>query len=689
MKTHIVANRHFEMSVLPNGALHAFVVLVGVLCMMQSSAQEKKVAEEMNFILPVHLEEVIIISSYKKALEHESHYKPLSTLDEYLESSQKVDMIKRGAYAWEPVLNDMASERLSITIDGMRIFGACTDKMDPVTSYVDVSNLCEVHVSSGQQGAKQGSTIGGALDLKLEKSNFKPLGWVGTLETGGESNNTAQIIGGELNYSDERFYLDTDIIYRKAENYSAGGGEEVAYSQFEKYNLSVNAGYKTGDGQKLMATFIFDEARDVGYPALPMDVSLARAFIGSVSWYQDAFLRNFTDWETKLYANKVTHIMDDSKRPDVPIRMDMPGWSDTYGYFSQMKLKNEKHRFLVKVDGFYNRSLAEMTMYPNNVEERTMFMLTWPDVRTLNSGFYAEDVIALKKGSLKLSTRLALHNNTVADEFGLNSLRIFYPDMSRVKTRFLKSVSAQYSTKVESVQLRWGLSYGDRAPSVSEGFGFYLFNSFDNHDYIGNPDLKNEKSLEANARVSLGKEKFKMSLEGNFFHMTDYIIGEVHRDLSVMTIGADGVKIYENLEYADLYNITWDTEYAILPRLKWSAAVSYHRGTDQDGRNLPFIGPVGYNTSLQYNHKTFSGSVAMRGAGRQTNFNASYGEDQTNAYSVFSLVLGKSFSFGSDNLYVKSGVENIFDENYSTYTDWKNIPRMGRNFFMAVSYSIN
>lgn len=689
MKTHIVANWHLEMSVLPKEVLHAFVVLAGVLCMMQSSAQEIKVAEQMNIILPIHLEEVIIISSYKKALEHKSHYKPLSTLDEYLESSQKVDMIKRGAYAWEPVLNDMASERLSVTIDGMRIFGACTDKMDPVTSYVDVSNLSEVHVSSGQQGSEQGSTIGGAIDLKLEKSNFKPLGWVGTIETGGESNNAAQIIGGELNYSDERFYLDTDVIYRKAENYSAGRGEEVAFSQFEKYNLSVNSGFKISDGQKLMATFIFDEAHDVGYPALPMDVSLARAFIGSISWFQNAFLGNFTDWETKLYANKVTHVMDDSKRPDVPIRMDMPGWSDTYGYFSQVKLNSEKHRFLTKLDGFYNRSLAEMTMYPNNSNEREMFMLTWPDVRTLNSGFYAEDVIALKKGSLKLSTRLAVHNSNVADEFGLNSLRIFYPDMSQVQTRFLKSFSAQYRTKLKSVLMTGGLSYGDRAPSVSEGFGFYLFNSFDNHDYIGNPDLKNEKSLEANAKVSMKKEKFKMSLGGNFFHMTDYIIGEVHSDLSVMTIGADGVKIYENLEYADLYNITLDAEYTILPQLKWSSAVSYHRGTDQDGRNLPFISPVVYNANLQYSHKTFTGSVVMRGAGQQTNFNASFGEDETDAYSVFSLTLGKSFSFSSDDLYVRLGVENIFDEYYSTYTDWKNIPRMGRNFFMAVSYAIN
>ena len=124
-------------------------------------------------------------------------------------------MIKRGAYAWEPVINDMASERLSVTIDGMRIFGACTDKMDPITSYVDVSNLADVHVAGGQQGAEHGSTIGGAIDMRLEKSNFKRLGWVGSFETGFEANNLAKIIGGELNYSNEKFYVDIPELSAK------------------------------------------------------------------------------------------------------------------------------------------------------------------------------------------------------------------------------------------------------------------------------------------------------------------------------------------------------------------------------------------------------------------------------------------------------------------------------------------
>ncbi len=668
---------------------HILPVFLFVLFSLPATAQEMKVIIEQDSILPIHLNEVIVISSYRRLLEHEAHQKPLSTLDEYLESSKKVNMIKRGAYAWEPVLNDMTTERLSITIDGMRIFGACTDRMDPITSYVDVSNLSDVYVASGQQGSEHGSIIGGALDMRLEKSNFKPLGWETAVETGFESNNGAQIIGGELNYSDERFYADTDIIYRNAENYVAGGGEEVGFSQFTKYNISVNSGYKVADGQKLLTSFIFDEARDVGYPALPMDVSLARAFIGSVSWVQDDFIGGLTKWETKLYANSITHIMDDSQRPDVPIRMDMPGWSDTYGYFSQARLAKEKHSFLFKLDGFYNRSLAEMTMYPNNPNEIPMFMLTWPDVRTLNTGLYAEDVLDLKASTLKISTRLAVQGFNLTDEFGLNSLRIFYPEMAQRQTRFLKSVGAHYQKKTDKLTYNGGLSFGDRAPSVSEGFGFYLFNSFDNHDYIGDPNLKNEQALEANAKIALTLQKLKVGLEGNHFHTQNFIIGEIDPSLSTMTIGAEGVKIYQNLDYANLYNISLDGEYNFTPQLRLSGLVSYHRGTDQDGRNLPFISPFAYSSTLQYTHARFSGALSMRGAADQVNFNPEFGEDRTNAYTVFSLSLGKTFNLNNDSIYVKTGVENIFDEFYSTYTDWNNIPRMGRNIFATVSYAIN
>ncbi|UNY98197.1 TonB-dependent receptor plug domain-containing protein [Zhouia spongiae] len=638
----------------------------------------------------VNLNEVILISSKlkKNNLNYQKQTKPLSSLGEYLESSRKVNMVKRGAYAWEPMLNGMSSERLAVTIDGMRIFGACTDKMDPVTSYVDVSNLSEAHIASGQQGAEYGNTIGGGINLALDKEGFKNQGWTGSLDSGYESNNSLYVLGAETSYSGNHFYLNSDLVYRKADNYKAGGNEEVLFSQYEKYNLSLNSGYKLNDRQDLSATFIYDEARDIGYPALPMDVSLARAFIGSVAFNQDTLFSLFSDWETKAYFNTIKHVMDDTKRPDVPIHMDMPGWSDTYGFYTSLKLNKDRHDFKFKIDGYYNKSFAEMTMYPNNPNEDLMYMLTWPDVRTFNSGIYAEDKMNLEWGHLLLSTRLDIQRSNIKNEFGLNSLKIFYPDMEDSRTRVLKSFSAQFHKQLGNFHLYTGGSFGDRAPSVSEGFGFYLYNSFDNFDYVGNPGLKNEKSLEFNAKIGFIKGAVKTHLEVNHFIINDYIIGVPDASLSPMTIGADGIKIYTNLERAKITNLTFDASCDLNRYFKWSGLISYHRGFDQDREDLPLISPLQYRSRLVFNRRRFSGSISINGAARQNHYSPQYGEDRTDSYTVFSAAVGKQFYIANDDFYVKAGIENIFDSNYSTYTDWKNLPRMGRNFFITLSYTI-
>lgn len=636
----------------------------------------------------IHLNEVMVISAGKQ-LDHQKQRKPLSTLDEFLESSRSINMVKRGAYAWEPTMNDMASERLAVTIDGMQIFGACTDKMDPITSYVDVSNLSEAQIGSGQQGAVFGNTIGGGINLKLDKSNFRPTGWNGSLETAFESNNSMRVFGGELNYSHEKFYLNTDAIYRKADNYNAGGDREVEFSQFEKYNFSLNSGYKLAVDKSISATLIYDEANDVGYPALTMDVSLARAVIGSLGFNQDTLFGNFSNWESKVYYNKIKHTMDDTKRPDVPIHMDMPGWSETAGFYTQANFNKENHHFFFKLDGFYNKSYAEMTMYPNNSNEPLMFMLTWPDVRTKDVGFYAEDHIPLEKASLKLSTRLAYHSNTVADDFGLNSLKIFYPEMEETNTRFLKSFSAQYNKMLNNFHFNGGLSYGERAPSVSEGYGFYLFNSFDNHDYIGDPDLNTESSAEANISITYKKPTFEITAGANYFHVFNYIIGVVDNSLSTMTIGADGIKIYTNLDYAQLFNVSLSGRYTISNSLKLTGQVSCHRGVDNEGENLPLISPISYRSALDFYKNQYSASLSVDGAGEQTNYNPAYGETKTAAYTTVSASFGKRFFINENDFFVKVGIENILDAHYSSYTDWNNIPRMGRNFYLTISYSIN
>lgn len=631
------------------------------------------------------LKEIIVLS--RRKLSNHRQQKTLSSIDDYLEKANKVTMIKRGNYAWEPSVNNMTSERLNITIDGMQIFGACTDKMDPITSYVDVSNLEQVSIGSGQSGSENGHCVGGGIDLQLPTSKFYESGLKTSVDLGYETNGNYRTAGLDMEYSGKSFYISTDGIFRKSENYYAGGNQEVQYSQFQKYNMSLQTGYKLSENNSVDANIIYDRATEVGYPALPMDVSLAEALITSLSHNYASDSTFIKSLESKLYFNTITHIMDDSKRPDVPIRMDMPGWSDTYGLYSKASTDLNKHDLYLQLNAYYNRSLAQMTMFPNDPNQPEMFMLTWPDVRTLYTGIFVKDIYALSQNeTLSSSLRTGFQKNSIASDVGLESLRIFYPDIDDSKSRFLVSVSSDYKFKKPSYDLSFGLGYGERAPSVSEGYGFFLFNSFDRYDYIGNPNLNNEKAVEFNVETNCHTKTFHIGLEASYFYIMDYIIGDIDASINSMTIGANGVRVYKALSNASIFDVFLNFSYQFSDSFSINGTLGYNYGKGSNNEHLPLIKPFSYLTEINYNKRKFNASFQLQGNGNQSQYSNFYGEDETPAYGILNANLGNTFYKNQHKFILKYGVQNLLDTNYSTYADWNNIQRPGRNFYINASY---
>ncbi|RZJ35686.1 MAG: TonB-dependent receptor [Flavobacterium sp.] len=634
------------------------------------------------------LSEVIVIG--KKNQLHEKQAKPLATVDDFLQKSGKIGMVRRGSYAWEPIINGMATERTVITIDGMRIFGACTDKMDPITSYVEVSNLSEATVTSGQQGGCHGATIGGSVDLKRTCCDLEEKPLSTTINTGFETNSRQKILGAALTYSDSLYSFAADFMSRNADNYTAGKGREIQFSQFSKFNISASSAVRLARTKVLEASVIYDKATDVGYPALPMDVSLAEALITSLRLDYRPVDSKVTDWESKIYFNTITHRMDDTKRPDVAIHMDMPGWSDTFGFYSKFTGSHKKHNFSVDLNSYYNRSRAEMTMYPTDPEESPMFMETWPDVGTFDMALFLEDKISVGNyQQLRFSASVANHYNRIGSTQGLESLQIFYPGIAATNNRVLKSISGNYNYERNGLNLNFGLAYGERAPSVSEGYGFYLFNSFDRYDYVGNPQLKNEKSEEASVSIGYKTEKFSVKGSGSWFHILDYIVAKPDEALIPMTIGASGVKVVGALNYADIMNAILDAEYRLTTNLTTKAQLVYSRGFDENNVGLPFISPLRYSGAVNYKKRRFSAEVVVEGNAVQDEFSPTYGEDRTPAYAILGLSSGYSYSIGRSKYVLKAGVENLLDAYYSTYSDWNDIPRKGRNFFVNLVVSFD
>nr|WP_321411125.1 TonB-dependent receptor [uncultured Allomuricauda sp.] len=653
------------------------ITLVFLLLTITMMGQEKDVPLDSI----QELEEVQVTATIKKKIA--TAMKMNVTVDEFLASSDNISFIKRGAYAWEPLLNNMGMERSTITIDGMHVFGACTDKMDPITSYVESNNLASVNITSGQQGASNGATVAGSVDLKRKSTPFSMRSnWAGTYQTGFELNNEQLYNQGNIAYSSRNFVAEGSISYRRAENYTDGNDEVVDHSQYKKFNTSIGLAYKTGDLSSIRVDAIFDVAKDVGYPALPMDLWLSRAIITSAT-YKQFFEEGLVKvWDTKVYYNAIEHYMDDTTRPENLVHMDMPGWSTTYGLLSKVHLQKNRFSSEIQLNAYDNLSIAEMRMYPQDRSERTMFAYSWPWVTTQYAGLSLNNALEISEmGEINFGGSLGVNcNHSKYVDFNW----IFYPGAPQEKTRWLPSLYAGYKHKVNQFDFSIGAGYGHRAPSVSEGYGYYIYNSFDRYDYIGNPNLKNEVSYELNASAGFRNEKFSVVANANYFYIQDYIIGRILSLGSPMNYQSVGVKGYTSLDYATLLNFSLNSSYAINSDLHWKGNLAYARGLDNDQGNLPFIRPLSYQTSLHYQNGAFGVQTTLFGDVEQEHYSPEYGEDLTPAYTILNLSADYSFKLNNYKTVLQVGAENVLNQYYSTYADWGNIPRMGRNFFSSL-----
>ena len=633
-----------------------------------------------------NLDEVVIVSEAGRGRKR-SVKGQVASIDEHLSELRNVSLVRRGSYAWEPVVNNMQTERLSTTIDGMKIFYACTDKMDPVTSYVESGNLQSISLNSGLDGNPQATgNIGGSLDLKLRKAGFDNDAFHVSASAGHEWNGHVQVYGADAALSSHRTYLNAGAFYRHADNYKVGGGDELQFSQFQKVNVFTNAGLRLAEKDMLEATFIFDRATDVGYPALNMDVAKAEGLITSLS-YKHLF-RN-ASWETKAYYNHITHEMDDTKRPDVQIHMDMPGDSWTAGVYSLLTTSLKRHDVALNYDLYYNRLFADMTMYPGGAAP--MYMVTWPDVGTLNTGVAVTDNVSIARNqSLRLSAKVAWQQQKLNNEEGYHALKVFFPGMTDAYHQTTGRIAANYYFSIlQSFNFSFGAGWGSRAPTVTEAYGYYLNNTFDQYDYIGNPSLKNESAVELNGAVKWHPtERVNVTLDGNVFLFSNYIIGQFETRLSPMTVGAEGVKVYGNISHATIANVSLSWDWQITEQLRWNKKVSYSSGRDADGDPLPLISPISWQSDWIYQHQRFQAQATIKGNARQSNYGEKYGETAAKAWTIVSLAASYQFSILHSQFSIRAGIENLFDKHYATYADWNHIPQKGRNIYMNLTFEL-
>ena len=649
-----------------------------------SQTQQPAIIEDTTRI--VELREVTITSTQKTAKQQLINFFKANssvTLEEILSRLPEISLLRRGSYGMEPSIRSFTGGQINVLVDGMRIHGACTDKMDPATIYIEPINLENLQVQTAITGFMSGSAIGGTVNMKMAEPDFLNVNKItGLISSGYQTAAKSFYESARLNYSTGKWAFRMSGTYRNNKNYRSGGGDIIDFSQYEKVNYSISAKYQHTLYTYFKADLLGDDGWNIGYPALPMDVGYAAARIGSLSMHRENPSKSLYKWQVKIYANKIDHSMDDTKRPNVPMHMDMPGWSKTYGAYTEAELKiNQKQRLLLRADGSSTFLKASMTMYQPG--ELPMYMLTWPDNRKNQSGISAAWLLQIDSTlKLQVTGRTDFISYKLVSQEAKDQVSIFgYPSANRKD--LLKNISAVISKIIsQKIKVSASIAYVERMPTASELYGFYLFNSNDGYDYIGNPKLKIEKSLQADLSVIYNWKNNRVQLSYFYSSLFDYLTGTINSSFSTMTIGAKGVKEFINIPNASVSGVEGSVVLKPAPAIDVVSTVRYTAGKDNKGNSLPLIAPLKNTTSIRYQPKNFSVQLEAEAASKQGHINIEAGEDVTTGYSLLHIRFGYNTMILNNTIELQGGVENIFDRKYHEHLDWGNISRPGRNVYI-------
>lgn len=608
-----------------------------------------------------------------------------ATTEDILNRMPALSLVRRGGFGQEPVIRSFAPSQTSLLLDGMRIQGACTDRMDPATIYTEPMNLEQIDVTTNGSSLL-GASVGGHINLKLaaphcgcEKPEFS-----GSFMSSYQSNANAFYEALGLNFAAQKFGLRATGSYRKSNDYYDGKNRKVNFSGFEKFNYSLAGIADLGKAWTLNGHFIADDGWHMGYPALPMDVGYAYARIGSLSLMRHDGGKQWRHLEAKIYANRIVHYMDDTRRPDVIMHMDMPGQSQTIGAYAEgSRNLNASQELRLRADVSDTRLKASMTMYEE--DQPPMFMLTWPDNREVRGGLAGQYFLRIDSlTTLQSTLRGEVHQFTLQTQQAIDQVSVFN-DGSKALNYFIPAASLSLTRKLfRRFTATGSVSLGGRTPSASELYGIYLFSRFDGYDYIGQTNLKPEQSVQGEASLQYQHKRLQVKGTGYVSKVYHYITGVYDPALSAMTIGANGVKRYTNLNAALLYglegSVWWQpaTGWQLVSTLKWNY------GQDAAGAPLPLIPPFRNVSSLKRTWKKWWLQGEFEGATAQNRVRQDAGEATTQGFAIWHLRAGYNLSGGRLEWRLSGGVENLTNTYYHEHLDWGGIPRPGRNFYAMV-----
>ena len=268
------------------------------------------------------------------------------------------------------------------------------------------------------------------------------------------------------------------------------------------------------------------------------------------------------------------------------------------------------------------------------------------------------------------------------DEMGKQELQIFYEldDLKRID--HLLSGNARLSYAISSqLETALSLARGSRLASVSEAYGYYLYNPEDGYLHLGNPNLPNETSIQLEWQNSWMRRGSRVDVNLYVYELSHYIFSDI---IPGESLGyAFGWKQYVDAGNASIQGLEVSSIHEVNSRLRVQGGLSYEEARLTDRKdNLPQIPPLTGHGSLTFQARSFWLQGEVKGSAGQYRVSEAAGENPTPAFWVMNLK-GEIDLWAGMGLNL--GVRNLTNQLYYEHLDWGDIYRPGRSYYIAIA----
>lgn len=619
---------------------------------------------------------------------------------DYLQSILGFSAIKNGGTNGDVTFRGMFGSRIKMLVDGSESLGACPQRMDAPTSYIQPESFDKITVVKGPQTV-QYATPGSAATVIFQRqpenlSKDQPyrgqasvlMGSYGRLD-----HNIEAAIGDETKYA--RLNANRSV----ADDYKDGNDKSI-HSNWERWNADLALGWKPTDDSWLELRAGKGDG-EAAYAGRSMDGSqFKRESLGL-----HAEQKNITEVIKKVEAqvdySYNDHIMDNfSLRTPPMTTMNMHGMNMTVPDKRSMRVDRRTLNTRLAVTTDWDKfSVISGVDTQQNKHGGDMVMYAMP---SMNSP-YAEDLKFQSYGAFSEWTYAIDQDQKVVagarvDQVKIDNLQNAKNRKDTVPSGFVR---LEKSLPEHGLKTYLGLGYVERTPDFWELYSTTTDHGVGSTDMMGKTTYKMVDNLDNLKNERTAQLDFGFQAEHGAWNGWASAYAGLIKDFILLQYNSSSQSypLARNVD-ATIAGAEAGVGYQFTDHFQADTSAMYAWGENTtDHRPLPQISPLEGRINLRYVTEKYSLGLLWRAVAKQDRISLNEGNvvgyDMNESKAFDTLAVNGTYKL-TDAVDVSVGIDNVLDKAYTEhlnkagasmfgYAATEQFNNIGRNYWMRMS----